>query len=145
MLCTRTCGHGTTLPIALLPPSALRPDTGSDWSAMPSLMGRIAVGDDFQVGDVVVCVDDSPYRSRDVKGKPWPMAKGSTWRVSDVLVARLGPLAGQVLLRFHAEPPLSRAWKRGWYHARFRKLSKADEQFTEQMRQCKPHRNRVPA
>jgi len=100
------------------------------------------VSGDFQVGDVVVCVDDSPARSIDVRGMPWPMRMGSTWRVIGLVRSKS---TGEILLLLKNSPPHLAPWKRGWVKDRFRKLPRADVQFARDMRACKPHRVGDPA
>lgn len=98
------------------------------------------MGEDFKPGDVVVCVDDSSARHT---GGPVPFRRGDLLRVAK---AKLHPVSyvfslGFVGLEWPGKPGLHAA-----YHAdRFRKLPKADEEFTASIRACKPFRNRVPA
>lgn len=96
------------------------------------------MSDDIRPGDVVVCVDDSPYRSSGpMRGRPWPMARGSLWRVAWAGVALRGPSAGDPIIRLFNEPELPPG-KRGWGVERFRKLDAAEDCFTNAMRELRP-------
>lgn len=86
------------------------------------------MGEDFKPGDVAVYVGapDGSNTSR--------LAIGSLHRVERVLVSPDGDLGLQIS---------ARQWP--VYATSFRKLPKADEEFTASIRACKPSRNRVPA
>lgn len=89
----------------------------------------------FQVGDVVVCVDATP-RGRSPYGDSLQRLKvRSLYRVMQALIDNYGDAA--VLL----ESPRSSHPDGIWQANRFRKVKTADEQFTAQIRACKP----VPA
>ncbi len=93
------------------------------------------MAEDFQVGDVVVCVNDSPCTATgEPKPVPCPWKRGEIGRVVSISACRYG---------LELAPQKHRLLYIAAY--RFRKLPKADEQFTERMRKCKPHRNQVPA
>ena len=94
------------------------------------------MGEDFKPGDVVVCVehDECPHHANVPADNPEMI--GGVFRV-----ARLVPV----------DPSLGCC---GGLHisgvgsfcaGTFRKLPKADEEFTASIRACKPSRNRVPA
>lgn len=82
---------------------------------------------DFQVGDFVVCVDASMLpTSHNETG----LTEGRLYRISAIHSDE------QCVRLFGFIPPPLRS---GWHlQLRFRKLPKADEQFTEQMRALRP-------
>jgi hypothetical protein len=93
------------------------------------------MSDDFQVGDVVVCV--GPLEPGDDR---FGIHETRLYRIRAVgtsTVERMPILNFVGLL----EPA---PWE-GWLFHCFRKLPRADEQFTEQMRACKPVRVSEPA
>lgn len=92
------------------------------------------MGEDFKPGDVAVCISDE-WISYTHGAPPHFTAprKGSLYRVSDV-----GSEAVCDWLRLHG-------LDHRWSTTNFRKLPKADEEFTASIRACKPSRNRVPA
>lgn len=95
------------------------------------------MADDFQVGDVVVCINDDICP---VVGGQHSYRKGAIYRVAIVRTVKdyLGrPATGLKAVGLENEA--------GRNIICFRKLPKADEQFTADMRACRPHRNRVPA
>lgn len=82
---------------------------------------------DWAVGDLAVCVDASPYQMPSRAGEPWPMAKGSIWRVNWVGLSNRGKIA----LRFEDEPPLD-SGKIGWRPHRFRKILPDEHEACEE-------------
>ena len=88
---------------------------------------------DFDVGDLVVCVDDGP----DKKGKrpKW------SYRGQVVRVVELTPPKGEdwsgwgFLADGDPDPALSKSWRACY---RFRKIDKADDSFMEMLAACKP-------
>lgn len=95
------------------------------------------MSDDFQVGDVVVCINAKPD-SFDPKA-------GLLKERAHYRVAVVGPVKGVFCLGFRALPAdkPNTAW--AWNANRFRKLPRADEQFTEMLRALKPTRAPVSA
>lgn len=87
---------------------------------------------DYDVGDVVVRVSDVYY------GEDVAPPIGKPVRV-ELICDSFGELG--VLISGYPSPHFSRQWNA----ARFRKLPKADEQFTEQMRCIKPAKRKVDA
>jgi hypothetical protein len=82
---------------------------------------------DFQPGDVVVCVDDSPCTSQSHDHtEPCPWKKGEIGRVISVYKYGL-----ELHPRKHPEHTYIAAY-------RFRKIRPADESFTRQMRALRP-------
>jgi len=99
------------------------------------------MSDDFRVGDVIVCVDASPY----LVNTPWHLQQLSKLRVGALYRAagfdRDGDLIDLGTVRYEPDPhPLSLG---AFGTHRFRSLPKADEQFTADMRACKPKREPV--
>lgn len=90
------------------------------------------MSDDFQVGDVVVCVDD---KAQGYSGDN--VLRGRHYRIAS-FIKRHG-ITGCTLEGMNPDPYLGYAIKR------FRKLPRADESFTEQMRACRPTRVGEPA
>lgn len=91
---------------------------------------------DFEVGDVVVRVAVVGPAIKDPECEPPPI--GSYHTVADVV-----PWGRKLGLRIPGWP--SSHPTGCWGTRGFRKLPKADESFTQQIRACKPQRNRVPA
>jgi len=97
------------------------------------------MADDFQVGDVVVCVDDGPI-----------VCPHDPLIVHDGTLAAKRRSVGRI---FEIEPGLDWVCACRVVHTevgagvaiRFRRLPKADGRFAEQMRALKPHRVREPA
>lgn len=84
----------------------------------------------FQPGDVVVCVDAvSPNRTGLV---PTNVKAGKTYRVTCCYVGVTGDWAVTIA------NTLPRAGSAGFKAWRFRKIDAADEQFTAEMRACRP-------
>ena len=83
----------------------------------------------FQVGDVVVCIDDSPCVVHPYAGYPFEADRGSLYRVARV---GLHPVEREFYLGLTEVPGVM------LFAARFRKVTRADEQFIEQMRALKP-------
>lgn len=101
------------------------------------------MADDFQVGDVVVCVNadmiDCPHDPEVLHAGFEAPARGAIGRVRAIAPA---------------PAPEGERWcgctaiftdDGAGIIARFRKLPKADDRFAEQMRALKPHRVREPA
>jgi len=90
------------------------------------------MSEEFQVGDVVVCVDaDTPARPGYFS--PDQIRNGDLYRLSDTFIDEWGDcikVAGIVAHTVNG----------GFLAARFRKLPRADEEFTRQIRACKPQR-----
>lgn len=99
-------------------------------------------GGDFQVGDVVCCIDDSED-DRHTLQPPFPefIKRGRLYRA--VALTMTSP--GVQGVRLQGDPNNVPFPHGSWARDRFRKLPKADEQFTQSIRACKPHHNRVPA
>lgn len=95
------------------------------------------MSDDFQVGDVVVCISDDYERASGPES--WWPKRGQIYRV-----AGLDHCLNGLFLEFAEDPDFGDT-ELGWAATDFRKLPKADEQFTEQMRAIRPHTKRVPA
>jgi hypothetical protein len=97
------------------------------------------MADDFQVGDVVVCVDDGPIIC---PHDPIVIHDGSlaAKRRSVGRIIAIQPGFGGVCM---CNVVLTDGG--AGVEARFRKLPKADDRFAEQMRALKPHREKVPA
>ncbi len=90
------------------------------------------MADEFQVGDVVVCVDVSHVpHPKVVWINRGICVLGRLYRVRNVCI---GPISGEVFLKFdgYNHGPL------GCLASRFRKLPKADAQFTREIRACRP-------
>ena len=90
---------------------------------------------DYDVGDCVVCVDAHSA----------PMLRqGGMYRVSAItLVENCYADAGELGVSVEGVKPLP---PYGDFHPRrFRKLPKASDEFTEQMRKLKPHKQKVEA
>jgi hypothetical protein len=77
---------------------------------------------DWQVGDLAVCVDDSPCSNEHFRGAPFQVAKGTVLHVSGVGKT---PRLGYVYLTF-AEYPTTPHNRVGWCAKRWRKI-RADE------------------
>lgn len=95
------------------------------------------MGEDFKVGDVVVCINDNVCP---VMGGKHSYRKGAIYRVAIVRTVKdyLGrPATGLKAVGLENEA--------GRNVLCFRKLPTADEQFTASIRACKPSHNRVPA
>lgn len=93
---------------------------------------------DYDVGDIVVCVDDSPSP----EWGPTRIKIGRFYRVRRIgpnapnsLVNKVGPSVWVEEVEPHSPAGF------GWF--RFRKLPKADDEFTEYMRSMKPHKQAV--
>lgn len=85
----------------------------------------------FRIGDVVVCVDDSPCRAPHLLGLPFAFKRGTVKKISYVCLDG----RGKVAIRFTDGPePIGP----GFVAERFRKIQKADNAFTAQMRALKP-------
>lgn len=87
----------------------------------------------FQPGDVVCVINDSPAR--------WHEPKGECLTVGDVFrVARFvrGMPFGPAFPRSFIVRVGDSKGILGWDAYRFRKIDAADEQFTAQVRACKP-------
>lgn len=84
----------------------------------------------FQIGEVVVCVDDSPSPAS-IRW-PWRPKKGGYYTIEliDYALGELGFLL--------AEDPVPDDGESLWLAERFRKVTKADDSFTEMLRACKP-------
>ncbi len=97
------------------------------------------MSDDFQVGDVVVCV----HASSPACSYSTPPEKGRHYRVTGVIRARCAktkrPVQGVEVAELSATPFSA------FHELFFRKLPKADETFTEQMRSLRPHKVEQPA
>lgn len=98
------------------------------------------MSDEFQVGDVVVCVDDGPLVC---PHDPLVIHDGT-------LAAKLRSV-GRIETIEAGHPDICCLCDLIYTDAgigvaaRFRKLPKADDRFAEQMRAQKPHREHVPA
>ena len=94
------------------------------------------MSDDFNVGDVVVCFrEPSGWIASD-----WEPKVGSFYSIAGIDVDTTG-----VAIIDLREDPSCFSDDGAWEAAAFRKLPRADEQFTEQMRACKPVRVSEPA
>lgn len=104
------------------------------------------MGEDIRPGDVVACVDDSapkhPYWVK--RGIRWPIRRGTIIRVRSWVQAESGDW-GLVFFGFSFGRYERSGGEIPAAAHRFRKLPKADEEFTASIRACKPSRNRVPA
>lgn len=89
------------------------------------------MSEDFKVGDVVVCVDDSPCVVDPFPGFPFGIKRGSMHRVTELCFMR-----GEVFLGL-----LDRD-EDYFFAARFRKLPPADDEFILRIRSLKPGRVR---
>ncbi len=101
---------------------------------------------DFGPGDLVVCVDDGPGRAGPALGVPSFLRKGLIYRVSKMNAPGV-PLDGMRPASWHVVllDTASAFPNLGYRAERFRKIDKADEQFTAQIRACKPVKQREPA
>jgi hypothetical protein len=95
------------------------------------------MSEEFQVGDVVVCVCD---RSPTCIGRSLSeqLRQGVLYRITATLLAADG-----LSVLVNGEAPHTCAChigEAGWHPDRFRKLPRADEEFTRQIRACKPQR-----
>jgi len=86
------------------------------------------MSDDFQVGDLAICVLALP-----------PLRQGAIYRIAQVLELR-----GEAGVNVREIDVISLGYV-GIKASRFRKLPKADEQFTQSMRALKPHKVEEPA
>lgn len=86
---------------------------------------------DYDVGDCVVCVVCTPKMSE------YGMKKGAIHRVGEVF--QCGTELG---VKFKS---IGHGSYWGWKAEMFRKLPKASDEFTEQMRKLKPHKQKVDA
>jgi hypothetical protein len=93
----------------------------------------------FQVGDVVVCVDASPYRLQRYVHLVWPIARNRCLKVEAVLTAPCGNTG----LHFFDGPLSPSPW--GFDVTRFRKIRPASDEFIASLRACKPQRVGEPA
>jgi hypothetical protein len=94
---------------------------------------------DFGPGDLVVCVDDGlhPVALR-------PPIKSRKGQVVRVMSMHFWENASELGFLAFGDSDLERLGvTRACY--RFRKIDKADEQFTAQIRACKPAAGKVPA
>lgn len=89
------------------------------------------MSEDFKVGDVVVCIDDSPCKVDPFPGFPFGIKRGSTHRVTDLDLVGYDIFLG--LLGYDEDY---------FFAARFRKLPPADDAFILRMRSLKPGRVR---
>lgn len=90
---------------------------------------------DYDVGDVVVCVD--------ADGAP-ELVAGGYYRVTDIKVAEEWyEDAGELGTSLEGVSPTDGYMD--FKASRFRKLPKADDEFTEYMRSMKPHKQPVDA
>lgn len=80
-------------------------------------------GDEIRVGDVVVCVDVSPWLNKAFASDPIPLTLDALYRVTERRHLLLG-LRGFKVHAFHVK--------------RFRKLEAAEPCFTEAMRNLLP-------
>lgn len=94
---------------------------------------------DFQVGDVVVCVDDGPCGCG--CGDLMNFSIGQMDRIDRIWVRSSGVYFDSP----HFGTPSPNHPARGVAARRFRKLPKADDSFIQQILACKPHHNQVPA
>jgi hypothetical protein len=86
----------------------------------------------FQVGDVVVCVDDKSRPGFD----RCRLCRNATYRVEKV---GLGPISGDPCLMVSQDDYV---WHPLW---RFRKIRPASDEFIASLRACKPQHAKVPA
>lgn len=91
------------------------------------------MSEEFNVGDVVVCVNNSPILcERRIHTGGWAPEIGTIVRV----VSLGSDDCGCVWLRGNNGAGL---------FARFKKLPKATDEFTRQIRACRPNKSRQPA
>lgn len=98
---------------------------------------------DYDVGDVVICVDASDGDACPPLDTITPIKAGSAYRVTGMVKTAYGPAT-----LIEGEKPHRCACcdgQSGWRPDRFRKLPKADDEFTEYMRRMKPANKRVDA
>lgn len=94
------------------------------------------MADDFRVGDVVVCIA-IPQGS--IKGE-WEPKIGGIYKVYDLYLC---PTDDSLLIALEQDPERDGP---GAFEANaFRKLPPASDEFTLQMRACKPHKAPVNA
>lgn len=98
------------------------------------------MADDFQVGDVVVCVRDKPLGKMTDMAKPyWAALKvGALYRVASLVRDASGKRG--VTLR-----GIDNGRWPGWDNDLFRKLPPASDGFTRRIRACLPHKVEEPA
>jgi hypothetical protein len=94
---------------------------------------------DIKRGDLVVCIDAKPDL---VDPLAHLLIEGRHYRVACV-----GPRTNDGIYALTAHDWPSNTPGKGWAFAirRFRKIDKADEKFTEQVRACRPIKQREPA
>lgn len=93
---------------------------------------------DFAPGDVVVCVDDSPFPKG--QNPPKSIRRGSVYRVDGIFES---PTTGSPCITLiGVNPDTSNGMFGAW---RFRKIDPADEPFAEQIRACRPIKTKVDA
>lgn len=95
------------------------------------------MADEFQPGDVVVCVDPDTPAAIGWRG-PSQLRLGASYRVATVFVDSWG-------LCCTVRGVVADTVNGGFLCRRFRKLPKADDSFIEQMRKLKRAHDRVPA
>lgn len=105
------------------------------------------MSDDIRAGDVVVCVDDSPPREGYFIRRGWtvfPFRLGKLYRVRAIAPCEtraLGLLFAGLVIGYY-----DRSGTEIVAHPRrFRKLRRADEPFTREVRACRPIKNTVEA
>lgn len=89
---------------------------------------------DIRSGDVVICVDDRANLGGKISDRQSQYIKASRYyRVIGIGFTKRGPGFSLQDVKSPADG--------FWYEARFRKIPPADEQFTQQMRACRPVRD----
>jgi|GEM_PF-2910936 len=97
----------------------------------------------FEIGEVVVCVDNGPGinpASVYIDGLPTPLVLGRFYKITGFVVA---PDKSLGVLIDNMPPERTIGGPVGWQATRFRKLPRADAEFTAQMRACKPQHQPV--
>jgi hypothetical protein len=95
------------------------------------------------IGDVVVCVDDSPCKCC---GAPTQVVRGRTYQVTDIRVG-INPARSLPIVSLYLVGVRARGKHAGWgiNSERFRKVQKADDKFTRQIRALRPAKQKEDA
>lgn len=87
----------------------------------------------FNVGDLVICVDDEPLPGKVVRpGEPWVRA-GRAYRITSASCCGVTGQHGVMLQGLATTAPAV-----GWHAWRFRKIEAADEVFCERLSKHTP-------
>jgi len=95
------------------------------------------MADEFQVGDLAVCVDDSPCRETPYPGCPFGLSKGAVFRVTAAWIDPEDGIQGLNLMGVRNEQDGLFA---GYSAHRFQKLPPASPEFISLIRSLSPGR-----